>query len=402
MSISQERRLCRVLVISRNLPPLIGGMEGLIWHIVIELAKSFSVSVIGPRGCRSKLPLQSTAMELPARPLALFMGMSNLLGLREAIRRRPHAIVAGSGLTAPISWFAARLVGSKCVVYLHGLDIEANHPLYRLLWRPIFRRCDLVFVNSRFTRKKAYGAGIPAKRIVILHPGVSAPNTNRQVEGEGFRARHGLDARPIMLYVGRITPRKGLAYFCERIMPTVIAAVPEAVLVVIGDEAVNALLKQGGEKTRAERALAKFQIAKHALFLGEFEAQDPELSAAYFAADVLIFPVQEKANDNEGFGMVAIEAAAHGLPTVAFAAGGVPDAIQDGISGNLIESGDHMAFANAVIHRLTFPADRKTREEARAFAKQFEWSAFGERLRSRIEILVGCTRQGRESAGFQQ
>ena len=49
---------------------------------------------------------------------------------------------------------------------------------------------------------------------------------------------------------------------------------------------------------------------------------DQRLSDAYFAADVMVFPVLDLPGDVEGFGMVAVEAAAHGLPTVAFAVGG--------------------------------------------------------------------------------
>jgi phosphatidylinositol alpha-1,6-mannosyltransferase len=81
--------------------------------------------------------------------------------------------------------------------------------------------------------------------------------------------------------------------------------------------------------------------------------------------------------------MVALEAAAHGLPTVAFAAGGVPDAVANATSGDLIEPDDYAAFSRAVLSRLNVNSCARTeaRERATAFAHGFSWPRFGQRLR---------------------
>jgi phosphatidylinositol alpha-1,6-mannosyltransferase len=86
--------------------------------------------------------------------------------------------------------------------------------------------------------------------------------------------------------------------------------------------------------------------------------------------------------------MVAIEAAAHGLQTVAFAAGGVPDAVMENISGRLIDQGDDDAFAQAVINILSVPTSMVSSENARRFAMGFEWSLFGAKLRLYISKLI--------------
>jgi phosphatidylinositol alpha-1,6-mannosyltransferase len=112
---------------------------------------------------------------------------------------------------------------------------------------------------------------------------------------------------------------------------------------------------------------------------------DDTLSDAYFAADVMVFPVQEVAGDVEGFGMVAIEAAAHDLPTVAFAVGGVPDAIANGRSGSLIEARANGAFAESVVDRLQSPRQPLA---CRKFAQDFSWQAFGERLLKTFEAIA--------------
>ena len=99
-----------------------------------------------------------------------------------------------------------------------------------------------------------------------------------------------------------------------------------------------------------------------------------------------MFPVRDMPGDVEGFGMVAIEAAAHGLPTVAFDVGGVADAVADGVSGRLVRSGDEEAFAAAVLAELA-QAGTGRRERARAFATSFSWERFGREV---ADAVVGA------------
>jgi len=101
------------------------------------------------------------------------------------------------------------------------------------------------------------------------------------------------------------------------------------------------------------------------------------LHDAYFGADLHVFPVRDLPGDTEGFGMVAIEAAAHGLSTVAYATGGVIDAVWEGQSGRLIPPGDAAGFAQAVLATLAAPL---APEGSRTFAQGFAWDEFGRRI----------------------
>ena len=101
------------------------------------------------------------------------------------------------------------------------------------------------------------------------------------------------------------------------------------------------------------------------------------LLGAYAASACHCFPVLEMPGDVEGFGMVALESAAHGLPTVAFDVGGVADAVQVPVSGKLVPSGDYEAFAAAVVAYLRDPPAQDQREAAREFARAKDWNAFG-------------------------
>jgi len=373
-----------VLLVSRNFPPLLGGMERLNQKMLAELASDYETALVGPEGAKAIDNAPSHTWECPSDSLGKFIVHALVKTIKASYQLKPQIILAGSGLTAPIVWLVARLFGARCIVYLHGLDIEVKHPVYQWLWVPFFRHFDQVLVNSHFTQNLALEAGIPADRISILHPGVTLPDLSEaQQQRDAFRKHHTLNNTPVMLYVGRITARKGLSVFVEKILPDILQQCSTAQLLVVGDNPSLALLKQNDERQRVKEVLRNSSLEDQVSFLGSVDNET--LNAAYFAADVLIFPVQPSPHDSEGFGMVAIEAAAHGLPTVAFAAGGVPDAVADGVSGHLIPAGDNAAFAQAVVETLS--NSEHYRESCRRFAKGFSWDVFGEGIRKICQKL---------------
>ena len=377
----------RVLLVTRNLPPLLGGMERLNLHMALEIAGAFDLDVIGPAGCAAELPTAIHVQEAPHRPMWRFLPTAFVRALRLARQRRPACILAGSGLTAPIAWIAARASGACAVAYVHGLDLVATHPVYRLVWRPFLRRMDACIANSRNTAALAEAIGIPADRIVVLNPGVELPVDLDAGAAAGFRSRHGLGERKLMLSVGRLTPRKGLLEFVERSLPAVVAARPDAMLLVIGDEAPDALTgAAAGMGQRIIQAAHGIGLQDNIRILGVCDEAD--LAAAYQASNALVFPVRSVPGDVEGFGMVAIEAAAHGLATVAFAVGGVSDAVADGRSGWLVPEGDYMTFASRVSQVLDQEPIETVRAECRHYAQGFAWTVFGNRLREMLAARI--------------
>ena len=369
----------RILHITRNLPPLVGGMERLNWHIADELSRRAQVHVIGPRGAAALKPARVELSEVPLRPLPRFLLASAWRALRLARRQRPGIVLAGSGLTAPAAWLAARVCGARAVAYVHGLDVAVRHPLYRALWHPLLRRMDRVIANSRSTADLVRALGIADDRIRIVHPGVGLPAAPQPAQALlEFRARHGLGDGPLLLSIGRLTERKGLREFVRETLPCIVSQVPDALLVVIGDAPTASLLAgvQTRDSIQAEAEAAG--VGAHLRFLGVI-THPQHLACAYESAAAHVFPVRQLPGDPEGFGMVAIEAAAHGLPTAAFATGGIVDAVAEGQSGRLVPPGDYAALAQAVLQIL---GDGKPRWQAgaRQFASGFAWPVLGEKL----------------------
>lgn len=410
----------RILIITRNFPPLVGGMERLNWHMAAELARHAEVRVIAPRGARAQAPPGVVVVETPLRPLWRFLLAASWQALKQAIVFRPDIVLAGSGLTAPIALISAHLRvklakrssqlpspsgrgggddgsdhgGSplharwrriamavrraQAAAYVHGLDLAVAHALYRCLWLPAIRRLDCVIANSQATASLAQQVGVVPQRVPIVHPGVALPTLSGEeclVMRQQFRAQHGLGERPLLLSVGRLSTRKGLIPFVREVLPALVAANPDICLVIVGDIPKDALAAEAEPPAAIFAAAQAAGVADNCRYLGPLFGE--ALSAAYLAADVHVFPVREIAHDPEGFGMVAIEAAAHGLPTVAYATGGVVDAVSIGVSGLLVQPHDAVRFALAVRQLLAhpLPADAMQR-----FASSFAWERFGAKL----------------------
>ena len=364
----------RILIITRNLPPLVGGMERLNWHMADELSKYADVRVIGPSGSATQKPENVHISEAPLKPLPLFLIVTFIKGLWTALRWRPHIILAGSGLTAPIAWILGKLAGARSAAYLHGFDITVDHAIYRRLWRPTFKRLDHVIVNSTPTRQLALAAGVNEAQLSIVFPGVSIPEAPQPAERIAeFREKHGLTGKKILLSVGRLTTRKGLREFVELSLPAVVNAEPDAMFVVVGEAPRNSLGAAVQTVESIKAAAAKAGVGANILFLGVIT--DPtELATAYEAADVHVFPVRHIPDDPEGFGMVAIEAAAHGLPTAAFATGGIIDAVQPGESALLAEN---LRYDELAQHTMQLLQQDQNRQVIVDFAAGFAWEHFG-------------------------
>lgn len=366
-----------------------GGMERLNHHILLELERSHEVHLIGPTDADEYVPCAERVTTCVPKPITRFLWQAIPAAIRIARHINPQFILAGSGVNALPAWLSARVCDAPLIIYLHGLDIVIDNFWYRHFFLPIIRRADAWLVNSRATAKLAVEAGLNAEHIHILHPGVELPDPFPSMQAiKDWRSLRNFDNRPIMLSVGRLTRRKGLAEFVRLALREVLEAQPDALLVVIGEEPLSALAATGSLPDLLA-AIEETGCKDHVRFLGKLK--DEELSLAYAGADVLVFPVLDIPGDMEGFGMVAIEASAHGTPTVAFAVGGVLDAVGDGQSGRLIRSGDYSAFAEGVLDCLGDTAREESRDKARQFAMQFAWPRFGEKLRAEMAAILRQT-----------
>lgn len=194
----------------------------------------------------------------------------------------------------------------------------------------------------------------------------------------GARRAVGLPSdRPVVLFVGRIQPLKGpdvairsLAALTRR----------DAMLVVVGGASG---LDGDHEMENAEELADELGLADRVLFV---EPKPHHLLSSYYrAADVVVVPSR-----SESFGLVALEAAACGIPVVATAVGGLLNVVHDGVTGHLVEGRDPARFARALTQVLDDPAGAAAMGAAAAVrARHFTWSFTAARLRRLYGDLAG-------------
>ncbi len=365
----------RILMVTRNFPPLIGGMERLMLHVYRELSRDFEVAVVGPTGAADYAA--GTVYPCPPAPLVRFFPVCVLQTRRAARRLRPDLVFAGSGLTAfPAELGAPR---SARLCYVHGLDLVAPHPVYQRMFVPALSRCATVIANSGPTAALARAKGVSDDRLTVLHPGVELP---LEVDDHARRAARSLlglgEHQPVLIAVGRLTARKGLLEFIEQVLRGLVARFPGLVLLVAGADP-KGVVRGADMGARIVSARDRLGLRDAVRLLGPVD--DTCLDLVYRAANLHVFPGLAVAHDVEGFGMVALEAAAHGVPTVAFDVGGVRDAVAHELSGWLVAAGDYAGFRNVLTDYLsggrTIDAAR-----CRGFAAGFCWGSFGARLRA--------------------
>jgi len=212
--------------------------------------------------------------------------------------------------------------------------------------------------------------GVPSERIQLVPPGVIHAFFS---EGDRSGAQRALglsaDGRPVLLFVGRIQPLKGV--------DVAIGALSElenrdAELVIVGGPSGP---EGDAEATKARTLAAELGIQ------GRIRWVPPQphyrLATYYRAADVCVVPSR-----SESFGLVALEAAACGTPVVAAAVGGLRTLVEHGRTGFLVEGREPEAFA-ACIDRVLRDrtAARAMGEAAAAHARGFTWSTTAARLR---------------------
>ncbi|MEY2251856.1 glycosyltransferase family 4 protein [Comamonas sediminis] len=375
----------RILIITRNLPPLIGGMERLNWHIADELSRKADVHIISPAGSAALAPANVSVTEVALKPLSRFLMSSCLQAMQIASSWKPQFVLAGSGLTAPAALLASKFARARACVYLHGLDAAVQHPVYRAIWHPSIRKMDCVIANSYPTAKMASEIGIKNEEIKIVHPGVTLPTQGQTTDSlTSWRKRHSLGSARLLISIGRLTTRKGLQEFVQKSLPTIVKACPDVILAVIGDAPGDALYAKLQSRRSIQTAADAAGVGKNIRFLGVIT--DPgDLACAYENACLHIFPVRQINGDPEGFGMVAVEAAAHGRPTLAFATGGIIDAVAPGLSGELITPEDYDAFAQMAIEIISIGLNR-WEKSSYIFAKKFAWPNFGNQISEALKI----------------
>ncbi len=255
----------------------------------------------------------------------------------------PHAIAAAAT--------AASIIGSA-----HPPIVASRRAEFRIAHNSFSRwkysQVDLFIASCEAVRRRLASDGIPRHRIVVVHDGVDVERIVRMAPASVHAELYLPTGAPIVGSVGALVPHKGHQHLVDA-AALVVREVPDARFVIVGD---------GELRGRLERQIREHRLERH-VFLTGFRTDVVEMTKG--------FDLFASSSIHEGMCIALVDAMAAGKASVCTRAGGVPEVLQDGRTGILVEPRDHHAMAGALIRLLKDePLRRRMGEAALARARE--------------------------------
>ena len=305
----------KTLIITPDFPPALGGIQTLIHRIAMHTrgldTRVVTLATPGAVGFDREQPFTVRRVRTPLCSRHAAVATLNAVAIREGAAFRPDVVLSGHIVTSPAA-SAMRLWRSVPVVqYLYGSEL--NETRQRLV-RHAIRNATAIIAISRYTKDRALAWCPRGQGFTVIPPGVDLPERRPS-------DIPGANGRPRLVSVARLEDRYKGHDVVMRAMPLVLARVPEAEWVIVGD---------GPLRGHLERLAAMHGVSRQVRFVGAVpdEERDGWLDQAALLAMPSRLPARGAAG--EGFGIVYLEAGARGIPVVAGRVAGALDAVVDG------------------------------------------------------------------------
>ncbi len=374
--------MIRHLLVTNDFPPKVGGIQSYLWELWRRLPpEDFTVLTSPYAGADAFDRAQPFRVERTPEPVLL---PSPLMVRR--IRRLAGEVGARVVVldpAVPLGLVGPEL-GMPYAVVLHGAEVTVpgRLPVSRQLLARVLRHSSLVISAGGYPEAEARRAEPKLPPVVNIPPGV---DTARFVplgpdDRVAARRRLGLPGTGrLVVSVSRLVPRKG--------MDVLIEAAAHLRREGRGDLVV-AIAGSGRDRARLERLNRRLDDPVR--LLGR--VPDADLPALYASADVFALCCRTRWGglEQEGFGIVFLEAAAAGVPSVAGDSGGAAEAVADGETGSVVDRpSDPLAVAAALRAILDDPAlgERQGRAARRRAQAEFAYEVLAVRLRSALDDM---------------
>lgn len=376
IAILEGSALARIAIMTGEYEPFRGGIATFVAELACAAAQiGHTVSVIAPdyggvASCENHLPYE--VRRYPAQAYSALQYPAYFRSAREIMREDFHQILA-----ADIA-FIDTLSALRCTnftAFVHGSEaVRGQKSLKGKILSSIttFSRPAHIFANSAYTRNLllANHRHVAPSDVTVAPLGVSQSRFG-PVDTAALRTKLGIQNERVIACVGRITPRKGQA--------TLLKACQNPHL----DKAENIIVIAGRSAGRDTVYLRELKLLagtlQHARVIFTDSLDDEEIRSLYATADVFCLPGSTHSTAVEGFGLVFLEAAAQGAPSVAGNIGGVSEVIETGATGILVQPDDAGELAKALTRLLD---DRSARvamsNQARSLALRFTWQRCAE------------------------
>ncbi len=254
--------------------------------------------------------------------------------------------------------------------------VHIGEKIVRLVEGYTMKLADIVIaLNKTMYRALIEKAKIDPRKMVIIPNGVDTEFFRPGLKDEQILDRYGLEEQSYILFVGRVSPEKGVHILLLAFKQIVNDVPKNFKLVIVGPLTSAFNSTQISNYAKAMMNYAKEELGERVVFTGAIDRNS--LRILYSNAYCFVLPSLA-----EAFGMVLLEAMASGTPTIGSTAGGIPDIIIDGVNGLLFRKGDWKDLASKLLMLI---ADKNLRNElatnARKYAeKYYSWFSIASSL----------------------
>lgn len=247
-----------------------------------------------------------------------------------------------NGLKANLLQDLGLIKQAKTVVVFHGYDLSLYLAIHgQDIYQNLFNQVDLVQPISQHWRQKLLELGCPESKILVHHMGIDCHKFQ-------YLVKHPSDSQILIVSIARLVAKKGLQYSIQAVAQ-LIPRYPNLEYQIIGD---------GVLKEELEQLIKQLNITKNVKLLGWRQQQ--EVAAIIAQADIVLAPsITSQDGDCEGIPVSLMESMARGLPVISTYHSGIPELIEDGVSGYLLPEQDINNLAIKIEHLITNPELRQ-------------------------------------------
>ncbi len=261
------------------------------------------------------------------------------------------------------AFLARKFMKKPYAVWGQGFDVYFPWRFKKTISKLVFKNADVVIAQTENMKK--HMQEIFNREVFIIPNGIDVEKFKNSPAKEMIRNILGLDnSNRVIIFVGNLRPVKGVKYLIQA-MSTIVQKEVNARLILVGK----------GQQSDYLKNLAKeFRLEKYVIFVEEVPHEKvPEYLTA---SDIFVLP-----SLSEGFSIVSMEAMASGLPIIATKVGVLPEIIEEGVNGFLIESEEPRKIAEKVLYLLGDDDLRKRiSENNKEKAKSYSWTSIVQRL----------------------
>lgn len=369
------------LLVTNDFPPKVGGIQSYLWELWRRLPAE-DVTVL-------TTPHPDAPAWDAVQPFRVVRTRERVLLPTPSLRRRIDHLAADVDArivlldpALPVGILGPALERPYGVV-LHGAEvtIPGRLPGARQLLARVLRGAELVIAAGGYPAAEGERAARRALPTVVVPPGVDVERFTPAAPAERAAVRERYGLRPddvVVLGLSRLVPRKGFDVLI-RAVADLVPSRPALRLAVAG---------AGRDRSRLERLAARTGVPVR--FLGR--VPDDDLPAVHAMADVFAMVCRNRwfGLEQEGFGIVFLEAAAAGVPQLAGDSGGAHEAVIDGVTGTVVGHPRSVADVAAALGALVDHPDRRERFGRAArdrAADEFTYDVLARRLAEALRAV---------------